>query len=76
MTAVAVVGLGAMGSRVAARLVAADLVDEAILFASPETIGGGVEAFDRETRTMLETRLARQAVHQVGRDVMTIMRRS
>jgi diaminohydroxyphosphoribosylaminopyrimidine deaminase/5-amino-6-(5-phosphoribosylamino)uracil reductase len=64
------------GPTLAGALAAHDLVDEAILFVSPDPIGEGVEAFDAETRDRLRVRLPRLATRAVGRDMMTTLRRS
>jgi diaminohydroxyphosphoribosylaminopyrimidine deaminase/5-amino-6-(5-phosphoribosylamino)uracil reductase len=64
------------GPTLASALVAHDLVDEAILFLSPEPIGEGVDALDAETRDRLRVRLPRLATRAVGRDMMMTLRRS
>ena len=64
------------GPTLAAALVAHDLVDEAILFTSPDPIREGIEGFDHATRDRLTGRLSRLASRAVGRDTMTVLRRS
>jgi diaminohydroxyphosphoribosylaminopyrimidine deaminase/5-amino-6-(5-phosphoribosylamino)uracil reductase len=64
------------GPTLAGALAAHDLVDEAILFLSPDPIGEGVDAFDAETRDRLRVRLPHLATRAVGRDMMTTLRRS
>jgi diaminohydroxyphosphoribosylaminopyrimidine deaminase/5-amino-6-(5-phosphoribosylamino)uracil reductase len=64
------------GPTLARALAAHDLVDEAILFLSPDPIGEGVDAFDAETRDRLRVRLPRLATRPAGRDMMTTLRRS
>jgi diaminohydroxyphosphoribosylaminopyrimidine deaminase/5-amino-6-(5-phosphoribosylamino)uracil reductase len=64
------------GPSLAKSLIHADLVEELMLFTSPEPIGEGIEAFDAETRLVAERHLPNLAAKAVGRDVMTIERRS
>jgi diaminohydroxyphosphoribosylaminopyrimidine deaminase / 5-amino-6-(5-phosphoribosylamino)uracil reductase len=57
------------GPALAAALIAADLVDEAVLFYSSLVIGdNGVSAFEPQTLATLNGRLARVASEQVGSD--------
>jgi diaminohydroxyphosphoribosylaminopyrimidine deaminase/5-amino-6-(5-phosphoribosylamino)uracil reductase len=57
------------GPALAAALIAADLVDEAVLFYSSLVIGdNGVSAFEPQTLATLNEHLARVASEQVGSD--------
>jgi diaminohydroxyphosphoribosylaminopyrimidine deaminase/5-amino-6-(5-phosphoribosylamino)uracil reductase len=57
------------GPAIAAALIAADLVDEAVLFHSSLVIGDdGVSAFEPQTLATLNEHLARVASEQVGSD--------
>ncbi|MDQ0471558.1 bifunctional diaminohydroxyphosphoribosylaminopyrimidine deaminase/5-amino-6-(5-phosphoribosylamino)uracil reductase RibD [Labrys wisconsinensis] len=64
------------GPRLARSLIAADLVDVALFFTAPEPIGEGLCGFSPETRAALAARLPRLEKRAVGRDTMTILRRS
>lgn len=56
------------GPTVAAALLAADLVDEAMLFVSPKSVGtDGIDAFDQGTKAAL-SRLALAETEQIGPD--------
>jgi diaminohydroxyphosphoribosylaminopyrimidine deaminase/5-amino-6-(5-phosphoribosylamino)uracil reductase len=57
------------GPTLAAALVAADLVDEAILFHSDKVVGpDGIEALEATASTMLKQRLKLVATEPVGSD--------
>jgi len=63
------------GPTVAAALLAADLVDEAMLFQSPKSVGAeGLDAFDRPVATSL-SRLKLAETEQIGPDRLDIYRR-
>lgn len=64
------------GPTLAASLATADLVDELVTFTSPDAIGEGVDAFRPGIVSTLSARLPRRSSHVVGRDLMTILRRS
>jgi diaminohydroxyphosphoribosylaminopyrimidine deaminase/5-amino-6-(5-phosphoribosylamino)uracil reductase len=65
------------GPKLAAALIAADLVDEAVLFRSPNIIGpDGVEALATESLSALTSRLQRIAREPVGADTQETYERN
>lgn len=64
------------GPTLARSLIEADLVEELMLFTSPDPIGVGVDGFDAVTRALADNCLPNLAAKAVGRDIMTIERRS
>jgi diaminohydroxyphosphoribosylaminopyrimidine deaminase/5-amino-6-(5-phosphoribosylamino)uracil reductase len=64
------------GPTLAKGLIEADLVEELMLFTSPEPMGEGVRAFDPATLAVAQANLPNLAAKAVGRDIMTIERRS
>jgi diaminohydroxyphosphoribosylaminopyrimidine deaminase / 5-amino-6-(5-phosphoribosylamino)uracil reductase len=64
------------GPTLARALIEADLVEELMIFSSPEPIGAGIAAFAPETLALAEARLPNLAAKAVGADIMTIERRS
>ena len=64
------------GPTLAAALIKADLIDEAVLFHSDKVIGpGGIEALDAEASAMLKQRLKLVATEPVGPDRQQIFAR-
>jgi diaminohydroxyphosphoribosylaminopyrimidine deaminase/5-amino-6-(5-phosphoribosylamino)uracil reductase len=64
------------GPTLARSLIEEDLVEELTLFTSPDPLGEGVEAFAPGVRALADSRLPNLAAKAVGRDIMTIERRS
>jgi hypothetical protein len=46
------------------------------MFTSPDRIGAGIDAFAPGVLSTLAARLPRRSSHSVGRDMMTVLRRS
>jgi diaminohydroxyphosphoribosylaminopyrimidine deaminase/5-amino-6-(5-phosphoribosylamino)uracil reductase len=64
------------GPTLAEALIAGDLVEELMTFTSPEPIGDGISAFAPKTLALAQAQLPNLAARAVGRDIMTIERRS